>query len=45
MFAFALFLPWFFTPPTVRIAHGALVAAGSSWVALAIWLASRAPAR
>src|SRR5919201_5714946 len=34
---FALFLPQFYTPPAVRIAHGVLVAAGSTWVALALW--------
>lgn len=33
---FALFLPQFFTPPAVRIAHGVLVAAGSIWLALAL---------
>jgi len=38
---FALFLPQFFTPPAVRIAHGVLVAAGSIWLALALW---RSPA-
>jgi hypothetical protein len=36
---FVLFLPQFFTPPAVRIAHGVLVAAGSIWVALALWRA------
>jgi hypothetical protein len=34
---FALLLPQFFTPPAVRIAHGVLVAAGSIWLALALW--------
>ena len=38
--AFALFLPQFFTPPAVRIAHGVLVAAGSIWLALALWRAA-----
>ncbi|MBA2896358.1 hypothetical protein [Nonomuraea soli] len=28
----ALFLPQFFTPPAVRIAHGALLAAGAIWL-------------
>jgi hypothetical protein len=42
---FALFLPQFFAPPAVRIAHGVLVAAGSIWVALALWRASDAQAR
>lgn len=30
---FALFLPQFFTPPAVRIAHGVLVAVGCVWLA------------
>lgn len=30
---FALFLPQFFTPPAVRIAHGVLVLAGCVWLA------------
>jgi hypothetical protein len=34
---FALFLPQFFTPAAVRIAHGVLVAAGSIWLAVALW--------
>lgn len=34
---FALFIPQFYTPAAVRIAHGALVAAGSIWVALVLW--------
>ena len=34
---FVLFLPQFFTPPAVRIAHGVLVAAGCIWLALALW--------
>jgi hypothetical protein len=42
---FALFIPQFFTPPAVRIAHGVLVAAGSIWMALALWRASEAQAR
>jgi hypothetical protein len=42
---FALFLPQFFAPPAVRIAHGVVVAAGSIWVALALWRASDAQAR
>ena len=41
---FALFLPQFYTPPAVRIAHGVLVAAGSMWLALALWRASQAQA-
>jgi hypothetical protein len=31
---FALFLPQFFFPPSVRIAHGVLLAAGCLWLAL-----------
>lgn len=37
---FALFLPQFFTPPAVRIAHGVLVAVGSIWLAVVLWRAS-----
>jgi hypothetical protein len=37
---FALFIPQFYTPPAVRIAHGVLVAAGSIWVALVLWRAT-----
>ena len=36
---FALFIPQFYTPPAVRIAHGVLVAVGSMWVALTLWKA------
>jgi uncharacterized membrane protein len=42
---FVLFLPQFFTPPAVRIAHGVLVAAGSIWLAMALWRASGAEDR
>jgi hypothetical protein len=42
---FALFLPQFFGPPAVRIAHGVLVAAGSVWLALALWQATAAQAQ
>jgi len=34
---FTLFLPQFFTPPAVRIAHGVLVFAGCLWLAFEIW--------
>jgi hypothetical protein len=37
---FALFLPQFFTPPAVRIAHGVLVAAGCLWLAWVVWRAA-----
>lgn len=36
---FALFLPQFYTPAAVRVAHGLLVAVGSAWLALALWRA------
>ncbi|TWP52700.1 hypothetical protein FKR81_10405 [Lentzea tibetensis] len=36
---FALFLPQFFTPPAVRIAHGVLLAAGCVGFAVAVWRA------
>jgi hypothetical protein len=41
---FALFIPQFYTPPAVRIAHGVLVAAGSIWVALVLWRSKAADA-
>ncbi|MGN9909178.1 hypothetical protein ACTMTJ_16665 [Phytohabitans sp. LJ34] len=34
-----LFLPQFFTPAPIRIAHGALLAAGCVWLAAALWRA------
>ena len=34
---FALFFPQFYTPPAVRIGHGALVAVGLAWLAVALW--------
>jgi hypothetical protein len=40
---FALFLPQFYGPPAVRIAHGVLVGIGCAWVAIALWTA--APSR
>jgi hypothetical protein len=42
---FALFLPQFFAPPAVRIAHGVLVAVGSAWLALALWQAKATQAQ
>jgi hypothetical protein len=42
---FVLYLPQFFTPPAVRIAHGVLVGIGSLWLALAVWRARPADAR
>jgi len=41
---FALFIPQFYTPAAVRIAHGVLVAAGSIWIGLALWRARPAGA-
>jgi hypothetical protein len=42
---FALFIPQFYSPPAVRIAHGLLVAVGLVWVALAVWNAKAARAQ
>jgi hypothetical protein len=42
---FALFIPQFYTPPAVRIAHGLLVAAGLAWLAQAMWTARTAQAQ
>jgi hypothetical protein len=36
---FALFIPQFYTPPAVRIAHGVLVGAGLAWLAWELWRA------
>jgi hypothetical protein len=36
---YALFLPQFFTPAAVRIAHGVLVGIGSAWLAWELWRA------
>jgi hypothetical protein len=33
----ATYLPQFFTPTPVRIAHGVLLSAGLSWLALSLW--------
>lgn len=41
---FVLFLPQFFGPPPIRIAHGVLIALGCIWVALGMWRARRSPA-
>lgn len=35
--AFALYIPQYFTPMWVRIAHGAILAIGSLWVAFGMW--------
>jgi len=34
---FALFIPQFFAGAEVRIAHGALIAAGCAWLATTVW--------
>jgi len=34
---FALFIPQFFGPPALRMAHGALIAIGFAWVAVEMW--------
>ncbi|WP_434739461.1 hypothetical protein [Micromonospora sp. SH-82] len=34
---FALFLPQFYTPAAIRVAHGLIVAVGSVWLAVALW--------
>ncbi|MEV1242249.1 hypothetical protein [Nonomuraea sp. NPDC049750] len=36
---FALFIPQFFGPYSLRIAHGALLAVGGLWLAVALWRA------
>lgn len=36
---FALFIPQFFGPYSLRIAHGALIAAGGLWLAWSLWRA------
>lgn len=38
-----LFLPQFFTPAPVRVAHGALLAVGCVWLAAALWRARSVP--
>jgi hypothetical protein len=40
---FALFLPQFFTPAPVRIAHGVVMLAGLVWLAVAMWRAAPRP--
>jgi hypothetical protein len=41
---FALFLPQFFAPAPIRIAHGVLMLAGLVWLAVAMWRANQSPA-
>lgn len=38
---FALFIPQFFGPYSLRIAHGALIAIGALWAAFELWRAPR----
>jgi hypothetical protein len=38
---YVLFLPQFFGPPAVRIAHGVLLGIGLVWLATALWRANR----
>jgi hypothetical protein len=40
---FALFLPQFFTPAPVRIAHGVLMLVGLVWLAADMWRTARVP--
>lgn len=42
---FALFLPQFFTPAAIRIAHGVLLGVGLAWLAVAMWRAGQHEAR
>ena len=42
---FALFIPQFFAGAPLRIAHGALIALGCAWVAVALLRAGSAPRR
>ncbi len=41
--AFALFIPQFFTPQVVRVAHGLLIAIGCAWLAWSMTKRSEAP--
>jgi hypothetical protein len=41
---FALFLPQFFAPAPIRIAHGVLMLTGLVWLAVAMWRANPNPA-
>jgi hypothetical protein len=41
---FALFLPQFFAPAPIRIAHGVLMLAGLVWLAVAMWRSAPDPA-
>lgn len=41
---FALFLPQFFAPAPIRIAHGVLMLIGLAWLAVAMWRTNPNPA-
>jgi uncharacterized membrane protein YhaH (DUF805 family) len=43
--AVALYLPQFFGPPPVRMAHGVLLAVGCLWLAAGLWMRRAAEAR
>ncbi len=38
---FLLFIPQFFGPPAIRIAHGVLIALGAVWLTVALWRLGR----
>jgi len=42
---YILFLPQFFGPPAVRIAHGVLLGIGLVWLAIALWRATKSVGR
>jgi len=42
---FALFIPQFYFPAGIRIAHGVLVAIGCCWLAISLWTTDRPVAR
>ena len=42
---FALFIPQFYFPAGIRIAHGVLVAIGCCWLAISLWTTDRRVAR
>ena len=37
--AFTLYIPQFFGPPAIRVAHGLLVTTGCLWLAFVVWRA------
>ncbi len=38
---FLLFIPQFFGPPAIRVAHGVLIALGAVWLTVALWRLGR----